>query len=201
MARSEPLRLVVERGDRSADPTEIRSEIRLQRRDLAYIKPLRGQLTHRSGRAHEGGLFRALLLLPIALTPLTVLLARRQSRLRQDLGLSRARRARARARKRFRAARRKLDQMDSAEFHEEVARTLVEYVADRFNRSAAGMTYELADELLASRDVDTNLRRRYRSCLEQCDFARFVPAAGQTERRTELLAEAENVVEQLERAW
>ncbi len=201
VARSEPLRLVVERGDRSADPTEIRSEIRLQRRDLAYIKPLRGQLTHRSGRAHEGGLFRALLLLPIALTPLTVLLARRQSRLRQDLGLSRARRARARARKRFRAARRKLDQMDSAEFHEEVARTLVEYVADRFNRSAAGMTYELADELLASRDVDTNLRRRYRSCLEQCDFARFVPAAGQTERRTELLAEAENVVEQLERAW
>ena len=76
----------------------------------------------------------------------------------------------------------------------------IEYVADRFNRSPAGMTYELADDLLASRNVDSDLRRRYRSCLEQCDFARFVPASSQAERRIEVLEDAGKIVEELERA-
>jgi len=201
VARSKPLLLAVERGDRLPDPTEIRSEIRLQRRDLAYIKPLRGRLTTHHPGAEDRALFRALLLVPVALTPVTIYLGRRRSRMRRDLGLTRARRARAKARKQLHAARRKLDQLESASFHEEIARTLVEYVADRFNRSSAGMTYELADDLLASKNVDADLRRRYRSCLERCDFARFVPAAAQSERRTEVLDEAETVVEQLERSW
>ena len=71
---------------------------------------------------------------------------------------------------------------------------------DRFNRSAAGMTYELADDLLASRNVEEELRRRYRSCLEQCDFARFVPASSQAERRIEVLDEAAAIVDRLEKA-
>ena len=90
---------------------------------------------------------------------------------------------------------------DSAEFHEEVARSLVGYVGDRLNRSPSGLTYELADELLAARGIDENLRRRFRSCLETCDFARFVPASAKTERRTEVLAEASELIEALERSW
>jgi hypothetical protein len=85
-------------------------------------------------------------------------------------------------------------------FHEEVARALVGYVADRFDRAAAGLTYELADELLASRGLDPALRRRFRSCLEACDFARFVPASGASERRAEVLREASELVHALERA-
>jgi hypothetical protein len=114
--------------------------------------------------------------------------------------LARSRRARARARKRLRTARRNLGQTDSAAFHEEVARALVEYIADRFNRAATGLTYDVADELLASRAVDAELRREFRGCLETCDFARFVPAAGETERREETLLQADALVERLERA-
>jgi hypothetical protein len=201
VAEANPIFLAVDRGDRPADPTAIRSEIQMQRRDLAYIKPLRGQLGQSHRRVHERGLFQALLIVPLLLTPLAILLGRRQARLRTDLGLSRAKRAKAKARKGLQSARRAVEQLDSAAFHEQVARTLVAYVADRFNRSAAGMTYELADDLLASREVDGELRRRYRACLEQCDFARFVPASSQAERRVEVLDEAGEIVDQLERAW
>jgi hypothetical protein len=121
--------------------------------------------------------------------------------LRSDRGRSRARKAAAVARKRLRAARRRRDRADSAEFHEDVARTLVEYVADRFDRAAAGLTYELADELLAGRNVPQDLRRRFRSCLETCDFARFVPASAKPERRTEVLEQASKLIDDLERAW
>ena len=79
--------------------------------------------------------------------------------------------------------------------------SLVEYAADRLDRSAAGMTYDEADVLLAARGVDDALRRRFRTCLESCDFARFVPAASRPERRTELFEDATAIVEALERAW
>ena len=52
---------------------------------------------------------------------------------------------------------------------------------------------------MAAEGLDTELRRRFRSCLETCDFARFVPASGQTERRNELLEEASEIVDQLEK--
>ena len=74
-------------------------------------------------------------------------------------------------------------------------------VADRFNRSATGLTYDLADELLSQRNVDVELRRRYRACLETCDFARFVPASAKSERRSEVLEQALALLAELERAW
>jgi hypothetical protein len=36
--------------------------------------------------------------------------------------------------------------------------------------------------------------------LETCDFARFVPSAAASERRAEVLAEAEELIDQLEKA-
>jgi hypothetical protein len=201
VASSQPAGLVVERGDDAAQAPAAHGGIQLQRREPAFIKPLRGMLEQEQKRAHRSGLFALLLFLPFVLVPLAILFGRRRERLRTDLGLARARRAGALARKRLKAAARETSGEDSASFHEEVGRSLVEYVADRFNRAAAGMTYELADDLLGSKGVPAELRRRFRSCLESCDFARFVPASGQPERREEILAQARELIEALERAW
>jgi hypothetical protein len=81
-----------------------------------------------------------------------------------------------------------------------VARALVEYVADRFDRSPAGLTYDVADELLVARGVDAALRLRYRTCLETCDFARFVADSGGAERKAQTLEEARQIVDHLEKA-
>lgn len=199
--RTSPMTLAVKRGRDATDRPVARSGIKPQQQDLLFIKTLRGQLSESRPRAHQRGLFTFLLFTPLALVPLVVVLSRRKARLQQDLGLARSRRAGSRARKRLAAAAKHLDRVDAASFHEEVARALVEYVADRFNRSATGLTYDLADELLGRRDVDSELRRRYRACLETCDFARFVPASGKSERRSEVLAEALELLTLLERAW
>jgi hypothetical protein len=200
-AQTEPILLAVGKSERREDRPSVRAGVQEQRRDLAFVKLLRGSLAEEYPRAHQRGVFVMLLVLPLVWVPLVVVIGRRQARLQQDQGLARSRRARARARKRLRVARRNLEQTDSAAFHEEVARALVEYVADRFNRSATGLTYDVADELLASRSIESGLRREFRGCLETCDFARFVPSAGKTERREETLSQAEELVERLERAW
>jgi hypothetical protein len=198
-AQGDTLALTVKRGEGSDEVFGTRRPVQLTRRELEFIKPLRGELRERSARVHDRGLFRMLVILPLLATPLLILLGRHQARLQRDQGLARGRRARRVARKRFGGARRRMAQLDSAAFHEEVARTLVEYIGDRFDRAASGMTYEIADNLLTSRDVDPELRRRYRACLESCDFARFVPASSATERRGELLADAIAIVDALER--
>jgi hypothetical protein len=200
MAGSGSLPLSVQKDSATAGAASPSGEIQLQRRDLAFIKALRGDLSELAPRVHKRSLFLLLLFLPLLVVPLVILFGRRRARLQRDLGLARSRRARARAKRRFRAARRKLEQLDAAAFHENVARTLVEYIADRFNRSAAGLTYDLAEELLASRGIKPELARRFRSCLETCDFARYVPAASQSARRAELLDEAVQVVAELEKA-
>jgi hypothetical protein len=196
------LQLAVVRGDNLPDGPLVGGPRELQaRKDLAFIKPRQGRLRVETPRAHERGLYRLLLVLPAALTPLVIVLGRHRARLQQDTGRTRARRAHDRARKRFEAARKRLAQPDTAAFHEEVARTLVDYLADRTNRAAAGLTYDRADELLAARGIDVELRRRYRACLERCDFVRFVPEAARVERRSEVLDEAERIVAALEQAW
>jgi hypothetical protein len=197
---SDPLQLLVRRGESVTEAPLAHGAIQLQRRDLNFIKPPRGRLSEQHPRAHQRSLFIALLLAPIVLVPLVVVVSRRRERLRRDLGMARSRRAGSKARKLLRTTRRRLEQADSATYHEEVARVLVEYVADRFNRSPAGLTYEVADDLLGSRGVSQELRRRYRSCLESCDFARFVPAAGKSERREEVLRQASRIIDELERA-
>jgi hypothetical protein len=200
VASAAPSPLLVRQNGGTPEPSLARGDIRLQRRDLAFIKPLRGTLRHGAPRAHQRGVFVVMLLLPLVWGPAMIFVGRRRAKLRQNLGLARARRARGRARQSLRAAGKHLESIDAASFHEEVARALVAYVGDRFNRPAAGLTYEMADELLASRGVEGTLRRRFRACLETCDFARFVPSAAATERRAAVLAEAEELIDQLEKA-
>jgi hypothetical protein len=193
--------LVVERGAALGDAPLARGEVQLERRELAFIKVLRRDLRGETPRAHARGLFLALAFGPLVWVPAAIWLGRHRSRLAGNRQLARARRAGSRARKLLRGAARHVNGTSGAvEFHEEVARALVGYVADRFDRSAAGLTYELADDLLASRGLDPTLRRRFRSCLETCDFARFVPDAGVHERRVEVLREANELVQALERA-
>jgi hypothetical protein len=191
--------LLVERGEALPGEATARGEVRLERRDISFIKTLRTRLRDREPRVHQRGWFVTLLVLPWILSPVVILAGRRRARYRRDHGLSRARRARSRARKRLRAARQRMGQHDSGEFHEEVARAMVEYLADRFGRSASGLSYDLAEELLAGRGVDADLRRDVRSCLETCDFARYVESSGESSRREEIHRQTSELIDKLEK--
>ena len=200
VARSTPIPLTVDRGTGTRDDGTTRTQLRPRRKDLHYLKRLEGGLRYADTQG-RGRAYVVAAATPMVLAPLLVWFGRRQERLRQDRGLLRSRRAFSRARKALASLRKGGSQLDGATYHEQMARALVDYVADRFDRSASGMTYELAEELLASRDIDPELRREFRSVLEQCDYARFVPASSRAERREELLEQALRVVNDVERGW
>lgn len=198
--RGEPMLLTVRRSDRPTEGPVARGAVKAQRSDISFIKPLRGRLSAGHPRFERRASFAVLLALPLVLAPVVIGAGRYRARLFQDRGLLRARRAKGLARKRLAASAHRMGGADAAAFHEAVARALVEYVADKFDRSPAGLTYDVADDLLAGRGVDVELRRRFRSCLETCDFARFVADSGSREREARILAEAKEIVDLLEKA-
>jgi hypothetical protein len=196
---AEGMTVAVKRPQGGDQIARARSDVRAIRQDIAFIKPLRGRLEYSHARLYRRPGFWVLTLLPVIALPVVIAVGRRRARLREDRGLYRSRRARQRARKRLKVAERHMGDADPTAFHEDLARALVEYVADRFDRSPAGLTYDVADELLQSRGVDEALRRRFRACLEACDFARFVPDATRKERRAESAREVGAIIEQLEK--
>jgi len=196
----EPLVLTVERGEAVADESIARGDVRLERRDINFIKLLRGPLLDRKPRVHQRAWYVALLVLPAALGPVIVLAGRRHAHYRRDHGLARARRARARARRRLQAASHLAARSQDGSFHEDVARALVDYLADRFDRAPSGLTYDVADDLLASRGVSAEVRRRLRTCLETCDFARYVSTPDDPQRREQIYRESSAVVDEIEKA-
>ena len=201
-ATTEPLRLAVARGDGRSDRSVAPRTLVAGQQELHFVKRLVGPaLATGRPRLHQQPWFVTLLALPLLCVPLFVWVERRRASMNKDQGRVRARRAHGRAKKRLRQIGKRGEQLDAATFHEEIARTLVDYVADRVDRSGAGLTYDVADELLAGAGVEPELVRRYRGALERCDFARFVPSAGEAARRQELLDEATAIVEALERAW
>ena len=189
--------LTVRRGNASGVAIGSRGEVQANTKDIAFLKARRGALAEAKPPLQRRGWFMTLLLLPLVLVPAGIAYGRRRERFLRDHGFARARRAAQRAEKRLgRAARAAGDQ--PASFHEEVAGALVDYVADRANRSASGLTYDQLEEILGAKGVPAEIRRRYRSCLETCDFARFVPDSGQPQAVADLAAEAKAVLRALE---
>ena len=79
----------------------------------------------------------------------------------------------------------------------ELSRAVTQFVADRIDLPAAGLTTESATSHLASRGMPSEAVEGVRDLLQKCDFARFAPGQVTTERKSELLAEAESLIGRL----
>jgi hypothetical protein len=195
--RGEIPELTVQRGTGAVDPVVARGEVQANTTDIAFLKMRRGPLEEARAPLHKRGWFVALVVLPFVLTPAGIALGRRRERFMTDRGFARARRAARTAARRLERAKNKASTAPAG-FYEEVAGALVDYVADLENRSASGLTYDQLDGILTARGVPAETRRRYRTCLETCDYARFVPDSGRPQAVADLAAEARGILRALE---
>ena len=85
-------------------------------------------------------------------------------------------------------------------FYTSLAQALTEYVADKFDTPAAGLTHQLIEELFSSRGVPEHLRRGFHRTLESCDFARFAPGAADAQKMARVLKGAEETLAALDRS-
>lgn len=174
-----------------------RKELKRLGADIDFIKPLPGVPGNAGRAAYHSAWFWLLLLAP-PLANLTVLGVRWQSRrslLR--LPVSRRRRARRLARRRLEKAQSLAEGDASQEFYRLLAQALTEFVADKFNAPATGLTYDRIAALLARENVDESCARDYLKVLEECDCARFSPTGDDAATRRDLARRAGEALETL----
>ncbi|MFH1571005.1 MAG: BatD family protein [Gemmatimonadota bacterium] len=172
-----------------------RQEIQALGSDIRHIKPDVEELRS-GGSLYASPTFWVLqVLVPVAFAGL-VLYERHRRRLEGDVAYARRRRAPGEARQRLRRAREVLEG-STAEFHAEVQRAVLGFVADTANAPAAGMTSQDCDQLLARGGAGQGLRRRVAALLEGCEYGRFAPGAADQTARVRLVDEAEELIAEL----
>ncbi len=173
--------------------SELRQDIRFIQLGPTNLRPTAGGLA-----GHWA--FWALMLLPMVGVAGAAVVARHQERLQADVAWARGRQAGRVARKRFAGARRLADGDDPRAFYAEVARALQGFVADKLNRSAAGLQRSDVRSGLEARGVDAALVDRIAECLDHCDRQRFAPRGSDRGEMARFLDDASALMSDLDRA-
>ena len=154
-----------------------RRDIEAVGEDIRYIKPDAEALVAAT-MLHKSYWFWTLQgALPLAFLALLVW-QRHQRRLQGDVAYARQRRAKGEAGRRLARADALLEAGSEAEFYGEIRAALLEFIADRLNLAAAGLTIEVCADALAAHQVEDETIAGLRDLLTRCDFARFAPAGG-----------------------
>ena len=175
-----------------------RRDIEAVGEDIRYIKPDVEVLGAGSMLYNSYWFWTLQGALPLAFFALLVW-QRHQRRLQGDVAYARQRRAKGEAGRRLVRADALLEAGSEAEFYGEVRAAVLEFVADRLNLAAAGLTIEVCAEVLAVRQVEDETIAGLRDLLTRCDFARFAPAGGSPTDRAAARRLAEEVISGLEK--
>ena len=175
-----------------------RRDIEAVGEDIRYIKPDAEVLGAGSMLYNSYWFWTLQGALPFAFFAL-LLWQRHQRRLQGDVAYARQRRAKGEAGRRLSRADDLLETGTEAEFYGEVRAAVLEFVADRLNLAAAGLTVEVCAEVLAARQVEDETIAALRDLLTRCDFARFAPAGGLPTDRAAARRLAEEVIAGLEK--
>ena len=174
-----------------------RRDIEAVGQDIRHIKP-DAEVLGAGLLLHSSWWFWTLQgMVPVAFCVLLVW-QRHQRRLRGDVAYARQRRAKGEAGRRLQRADELLGAGASAEFHGALQAAVLEFLADRLNLAAAGLTSEACAGALESRGVDVETIQALRDLLVHCDFARFAPTAASAQDMAEARRVAGDLVERLE---
>ena len=174
-----------------------RRDIEAVGQDIRHIKP-DAEVLGAGAALHRSWWFWALQgLVPVAFCVLLVW-QRHQRRLQGDVAYARQRRAKGEAGRRLQRADELLAAGASAEFYGAVQAAVLEFLADRLNLAAAGLTNEACAEALEARGVDSATIEALRDLLVRCNFARFAPTAASSQDMAEARRAAGELVERLE---
>ena len=175
-----------------------RSEVKLLRRDVRYLKPAPKELGVARAPFYRSGLFYATLALPMLWNlGLVAYRLKRESEASQ-VGLWRRRRARKGAHDRLKQAAKKAHH-EAKDFYEVTAAALYRYVADKTEASHSGLTTQQIESMLAERQVPESARAEFLKTIEACEFARFTPGDRTRQEMEGLLTRAEQAIVSLDK--
>lgn len=192
IARQDPIQLVVRPGA-AAQTTIVGSGPSLKPKeklgeDIVYLK---GDLGRPAAAIPfcATSLFWLLNLLPaLSFVGIWIWNSRRE-KLQSDVAYARRSRATKLARK----------MLATANTYDEVQRALQNYLGDRLNIPASGITASIVDDQLLPRGLNGELASELKACFEACDTARFAGGAGNQADVQSVRGKVEHAIHELEK--
>ncbi len=185
-----------------ASPIEIaqlsKQEIAAAAKDIRYIKISASELKNQGEDLYKKPLFLMLQLIPLLAFAVSWRYQRVRERLNSDIGYARGRRAHKLARKRLKGARKLISEGRPKEFYCEVARASLQFVGDKLNLPAYGLTKDRIEAELLERGLAKGKIEDLAKVLDSCDFARFASVSSTKEEMERFLKEAEKAIAELE---
>ena len=201
-AESQPLTLRVAAG--AAEPAALPAPgtPAVAARDIRHIKPAPARVAGAVTPIYQRPIFWLLWFLPALAVLAGVIFRVQRRRLTQDPRYARLRRSHQMARRRLQRARAHIGAGEARAGCSAIAEALAQYVADKTNRPAAGLTEAAICDILAGQGAAEMLTRQFSACWQRCDLGRFAPADLDGGALRALLTDAEELIVQLEElAW
>ena len=113
-----------------------------------------------------------------------VVVRRRRARHNAILGLKKAEKA---------------GKLEPRRFYDEAALSLSRYLSDRFTIPEIAVTADTIERTLAEKSVRPEAVKEALTCLQECDFGRFVSASASASKMSDLTARIRRVIDTMER--
>jgi hypothetical protein len=187
--RSNEYLLAVEKGDEQSDATIIggvtREEVKLLgERDIRYIKSGRIILRKADDNFFGTWPFRMFYLVSLLAFAVIVYFRRKYIRKYADAASVKNRRASRYAAKRLKQAHSYMTAGQTAAMYEELSRALWGYLGDKLNIPASELSKENGKLMMEQRQVAAAIADEFIAVIDDCEFARYAPAAEGADMKT-----------------
>jgi len=142
---------------------------------IIYIKEAPRKFEGKGIRLYKNKTFLFLQLLPLFLYILTVLFYRRHKRFTEDIAYARAKKAQKQAATGLKNAYSILDSGGVEKFYSYIFECMQEYFGNKLNLPQAGITSDIVERILRSRNIDPSIIAQIRKFFDNCYIAKFTP--------------------------
>ncbi len=180
----------------AAFPSLVQEELT---RDILYIKESPGKWLTKGHRLYKTKVFLAIFIMPLLVTISVYMVQARKNKFRQDAVYAGRVMALRYAKKGLKLLKHQSKSDDPKIFYETMFKTLQDYIGNRLYISAAGITLDVVEQTIASKDVARDILRKLKNLFEACDQARFAFYSIGRYKMEDDLSQLEEVINYFER--
>lgn len=178
---TEPFKISVQKGsdDQNASvvSTYSKQDVKMIGKDIRFIKQNKSELKPKGSSFYGTFEFYAIYLLSIIAFAVVFVVNRKKIRESANLALVRNKRANKMALKRLKSAAEYMKNNQAEQFYESVIKALWGYLSDKLSIPVADLNRERASASLLDRGVDREVVAELLKIIDDCEFARYAPAA------------------------
>ncbi len=167
--------------------------------DINFIKLVSGDLEKKDKPFYRSLWLYLIAVIPLAFNAGAFLYQRHRLKYAEDLSFARNRKARRTALSKLKLAEKK-GKSDTRLFYDQASAAFSGYLADKFRLSEIELTGDNLERELSGKSVPPQAVEEAKSCLQECDFGRFVSASASAEKMRGLSTRIRKSIEVLENA-